>query len=172
MNKQKILNQLKQNQNFKTQEEVFAFEEAVWDLVSLQGTHSFPALISYLDDDSDYIEVMQSIVNSFSHVISSAENQQEYDCYVQAIIENCAYLWEQSLDATEQIFYGILNSDQCLTALKKILNQSNEIKEMDSILKHICDDSPKHKDLCNKLLAMNQKKQNKDKFPDLYQKGK
>ena len=109
---------LKEASLFRTQEDVNFFDEGVYLAVERHDPENLDQLLTLFDDDTDYPEVMYSLV----HAIETYPDA----VYVQGILNNIGNGLKNFQHWMIVLNYRILNDEKCLKFFKSLMKKSNK----------------------------------------------
>lgn len=126
-------------------DDVMDFVEAAQEVITLQDERCISILLSHLDDESDYFDVMQFIVTELENF--------DPQVYVPILLKNIPNLLRKALQLLITIVIRMLNNQECIEVWKKNIKiyRSKEVKEL---LINIIQESNKHKIICEQLLKL------------------
>jgi len=119
----KQIEELKKIYEEKTENYVEKFEDTLAEIEDpIKDANAVTALISLLDDDAEYAELMYSII----HTAETSDDE----TYSMGVINALPELWNSSPGWLQTIHVRILNSPTAICAYLRILNQSDKLKRL------------------------------------------
>ena len=115
----KLLEKVKQASYFLTPEDIKIFGEGVWKLAEEQDEETFQNLIVLFDDQTNYPEVMFSLV----HALESYPDE----VYITLILKTVNILTNVYKEWYSRLIIRILNEDSCRPIFIKKLNQLDSV---------------------------------------------
>jgi len=117
------IEELKKIYKEKTEDYVEKFDGVLAEIESpIRDANVVTALISLLDDDAEYAELMYSII----HTAEASDDE----TYALGVIKALPELWNSSPDWIQTVHVRILNSPTAIDAYLRVLNQSDELKRL------------------------------------------
>ncbi|CAI8947369.1 MULTISPECIES: Imm30 family immunity protein [Pseudomonas] len=130
---------------FNSDAEVARFSKILRDMAQTRDTQYLPVMLSHLDDDCEYGDVMKEI-------IGMAESFDPAN-YVEAVIEVTDSLKEKASDWLESIHYRIFNSPEYTKLYRAALAQSANKAAIKSYLQDFLANNPEKQSEVDSVLA-------------------
>lgn len=143
----KYFTELDKYRNFENDENIPRFEEILGDIAKLKDPNVIQKLVNYLDDDSEYPDVIFGVV----HLIEEFDDH----TYLQKLLPNISSLIQKSPYWAKVLHYRIMNSPATLEEYLKVSTSlSEEAKQaLKKILLEIKNEDKEFDTRCNKLIA-------------------
>ena len=137
-----IEKKLKIYSKFRTEEDVYKFDEIISCISESQDPKYIPLLMEILDDNTNFPEVMYNVV----HALESYPD----DIHAKAIITSTPFMLKHAPQWLFTLTYATLNNPSSLEFFRKnmhLISQESMIQLLDLVAK----ESEHHRDLCNEL---------------------
>lgn len=143
----KYFTELDKYRNFESDENIPKFEEILGDIAKLKDPNVIRKLVNYLDDDSEYPDVIFAIV----HLIEEFDDH----TYLQELLPSISLLTQNSPYWAKVLHYRIMNSSTTLTEYSKISSSlSEDTKQaLKKLLVEIKKEDKEFDSQCNTLIA-------------------
>lgn len=143
----KYFTELDKYRNFESDENIPKFEEILGDIAKLKDPNVIRKLVNYLDDDSEYPDVIFGIV----HLIEEFDDH----TYLQELLPSISLLTQNSPYWAKVLHYRIMNSSTTLTEYSKISSSlSEDTKQaLKKLLVEIKKEDKEFDSQCNTLIA-------------------
>jgi hypothetical protein len=137
-----IEKQLKHYAHFETDDDIANFDLLVSEISESKDPKNIPMLIHVLDDETEFPEVMDSIVHAL-------------DCYpddvhAKGVIESIPYLLKNAPRWLLRLTYRTLNNPNSLILFKQNIHLIPK-KEMIDLLDLVAGESENHRHICSEL---------------------
>lgn len=136
---------LKTYGQLNNRDDVTDFVEAAQEAIALQDEKCIPILLSYLDDESDYFDVMQFITTELEDFSPQV--------YIPILLKNIPNLLHKAPQLLMTIVIRMFNSKECTEVWKNNIKMYNS-KELKELLSKIIRESDKYKNTCEQFLKI------------------
>ncbi|MFJ4048251.1 Imm30 family immunity protein [Pseudomonas hunanensis] len=122
-----LKNQLHKYSQLESNTAIDEFTDTLKKMALTGDRQYIPETLSYLDDESEHVDVMKDIVG-----MAESFNVEDY---IKAVLDSTISLAEKSPDWLDYIIYRITNSEQYTAAYKNILQLHSKKKEISNQLR-------------------------------------
>lgn len=143
----KYFTELDKYRNFESDGNIPKFEEILGDIAKLKDPNVIRKLVNYLDDDSEYPDIIFEIV----HLIEEFDDH----TYLQELLPSIPLLTQNSPYWAKVLHYRIMNSPTTLAEYSKISSSlSEDTKQaLKKLLVEIKKEDKEFDSQCNTLIA-------------------
>jgi len=139
-----LTSELKRHSNLKSQADAQCFSSIVKKMALTKNNKYIPVILSYLNDDSEHIDLMKEL-------IGMAESFNSTD-YVQSVLDLTESLSKIAPEWLEYITYRITNSETYSNIYKTLLSSHANNHAIKSYLLHFSKKNPEKKPIVKSIL--------------------